>query len=191
MTAPHPTADTDDSAAADMDIAADTPPSHSRSPMDPPHSRSPSVGTPRSPGSPALRPTGMDTTDRLATDADSGDVLGVPGELSSFDNDLGLNPPPALSQSTHSPPEGLVPSRSNTPTPGTTFTQPLLASAGSGTFDLTDVRGDFISEEICAYWELVPGGEEWIEMVKSYLMLETIAPGKGVSIISLYSFKTN
>ena len=51
-------------------------------------------------------------------------------------------------------------------------------------FDLTDVQGGFISEDIRVYWESVPGGGGWVEMVKSYLILERITPMKGVSIVS-------
>ena len=53
--------------------------------------------------------------------------------------------------------------------------------AGKGAFDLAGVRGDFISEDTRAYWELVPSGAKWIALVKSYLELEAIPPIKGVS----------
>ena len=55
-------------------------------------------------------------------------------------------------------------------------------SAGDGVFNLTADCGDFVSEDICAYWESVPGGEKWVEMVKGYLALEAIPSTKGVSV---------
>ncbi|KAF9781701.1 hypothetical protein BJ322DRAFT_982843, partial [Thelephora terrestris] len=35
--------------------------------------------------------------------------------------------------------------------------------------------------DVRAYWESVPGGEKWVSMVTSYLILETMPPLKGVS----------
>ena len=91
-------------------------------------------------------------------------------------------PPPPNDLDSNPPPNSFPPTHPNTPTPGTTFTQPLLTSGGNGAFNMISDCGDFISEGICAHWESVPGGEKWVEMVKSYLTLEAMPSVKGVSV---------
>jgi hypothetical protein len=72
------------------------------------------------------------------------------------------------------------------PTPRSPLTHPPLTSAGNGAFDLTSVLGDFISESVRTYWESVPGGEKWVAMVQSYLLLQTIPPSKDVRVESSF-----
>lgn len=122
--------------------------------------------------SPPSPPPGTTTTDHSLVDADPGGISEIPPRLQ-----LPLPGDPGPDQ----PPETLVPPRSNTPTPEATLKQPLLTSAGHGAFDLAGVHGDFISECTRVHWESVPGGEKWVEMVKSYLILETMVPTKVVS----------
>jgi hypothetical protein len=64
-----------------------------------------------------------------------------------------------------------------------------LPSGGDGTFDLTGIPSDFISESTRAYWESVPGGEKWVAMVKSYLVLQTMPPSTHVCIPPPYPFE--
>jgi hypothetical protein len=84
-------------------------------------------------------------------------------------------PPPSVDDTDSDPPSPLsVLPHSAAPAPKTPPTQPALATPGNNTFDLTSVRGDFISERTCEYWGSVSGGEKWLKMVKSYLTLEKI-----------------
>ena len=120
--------------------------------------------------------------DHLITENDPSYTSEIPPQTPpSFRDDHDCNPPPALSPPVCSPAESSIPSCSSTPTPETILPQPLLACTGSGTFDLTGIHGSFISEDTRAYLESVPGGEEWVSLVKSYLKLEAIPPLKGVS----------
>ena len=159
MVPPHPA---DNPATVDMDTAEDTSlphgsPSQTNSPLAPPLN----VSDPWCLDSPAapLPRTGSPTL----IDTGRGDTSEDPPQSPSpFLDDI--SPIPSV--------------------PGNTLTQPLLASAGGSALDPTGVHGDFISKDTCAYWESVPGGEKWIEMVKSYLALEAMAPTKAVSIIS-------
>ena len=59
--------------------------------------------------------------------------------------------------------------------------RPLLATAGKNAFNFDSIREDFIDEAVIAYWEAVPGGGKWVEMVQSYLALSRLPPAKGVS----------
>ena len=92
-------------------------------------------------------------------------------------DDPGRNPPAC------SPGESSISSHSSTLTPGILPALPLLGHAGNLAFDLTGVRGNFISEDTCTYWGSVPGGTEWVTLVRSYLELEAIPPTKGVSLV--------
>ena len=113
--------------------------------------------------------------------ADFARALGVVSRTSSpFLVNPAANSPSQLSQSTNLPGDTPSTPRSNVPTSVTTLPYPPLTSAGNGAFNLTGVLGDFISESIRAYWESVPGGEKWVAMVKSYLILQTILPSRDV-----------
>lgn len=111
---------------------------------------------------------------------DSGHALGAASQMLS---QFPTNPPPSPPQSFDSPGDTPVTPRSDVPAPGNTLTRPPLTSAGNGTFDLTGVLGEFISESTRAYWESVPGGEKWTAMVKSYLILQTFPPSKEVRTV--------
>jgi len=76
----------------------------------------------------------------------------------------------------------LFPNNRSTPTPAAALAQPLLSTAGRGAFEPDGTCEDFINEAVVAYWEVVPGGVKWIEMVRSYLTLTQRLPAKGVSI---------
>lgn len=165
----------------DMDTTADY---HTGSPnaadLPPP----PSGVTLQTPSPPALSPTRECSADHLITENDSSSRSETPSPSRtppSFRDDADSNPPPAPSPPAHSQTESPVPPCSGTPAPGTILAPPLLACAGSGMFDLAGVHGDFISKDTCVYWESVPGGAKWIELVKNYLKLEAISPIKGVS----------
>lgn len=131
------------------------------------------ISVPQSLNLPTLLPPGTETSNHSPTDINPGDAsetsvptpLPIPGNLSPA-------LPPDLSPPTHLP--------QNAQPLGITFTQPPLESAGNGTFNLTGVIGDYISESTRTFWESVPGGEKWVAMVKSYLELQTIPPSKGV-----------
>jgi hypothetical protein len=91
-------------------------------------------------------------------------------------------PPPSVDDTDSDPPSPLsVLPHSAAPAPKTPPTHPALATPGNNTFDLTGVRGDFISERTCEYWGSVSGGEKWLKMVKSYLTLEKIPAVNRVS----------
>lgn len=138
----------------------------------------------QTPSPPTLSPTGESSADHLITENDSGSRSETPSPSQtppSFHDDVDNDPPPALLSPIHPQTESPVPSRSGTPTPGTILAPPLLVCAKSGTFDSASVHGDFISKDTCAYWESVPGGAKWIELVKNYLKLEAIPPIKSVS----------
>ena len=168
-------------AAASTDAVADTPPDVNTDPMNLPPPIVPNISNPQHPGTPVSPPPVAGAADHTPY-ADPGGAS--PRTPSPLPEDF-PNPPPTPS------PSPLSPSRSNTSTPETIPTQPLLPSARNGAFNLTGVRGDFISEDTREYWESVPGGDKWVEMVTSYLMLETMVPLKSVSTISLHSFITN
>ena len=143
---------------------------------------------------PALSPNREDSTDHLITENDSGSTLEILPPLQtppSLHDDPINDPAPTLPLPpiddpaptlpplpVRSPAKSPIPSPSGTPTPRT---PPLLACAGSGSFDPVNVHGDFISKDTCVYWESVPGGEKWFSLVKSYLELEALPPIKGVS----------
>ena len=58
---------------------------------------------------------------------------------------------------------------------------PLLATAENNTFDCDGIHKDFINKAVVTYWETVPGGGRWIEMIQSYLTLLRLPQAKGVS----------
>jgi hypothetical protein len=166
----------------DMDTTADdhtVSPSAVNIPSSPP-----SGATPQTPTTPAPSPTVGSSADRLIPENDSGSRSEIPSPSQtppSFHDEAGNNPPPALPPPIHSQTESPIPPRSSTPTPGAVLAPPLLVCAESGAFDLTGVHGGFISKDTRIYWESVPGGARWVELVKSYLKLETIPLVKGVS----------
>ena len=182
---------------ADMDTAEDTPsngdPDPANSPASPPLNisappASPPLNVSAPPASPLLSvsaaqslrspvqpPTEADHADHSLVNTEPEEV---PRALPPFSKGLSPDPPPI-----HLSPDIFTSLQPNTPTPITTPTQPLLTSAQSGAFDLTGISGDFISESTCIHWESIPGGEKWVEMVKSYLRLEAMVPMKNVSMI--------
>lgn len=140
-------------------------------------SPSPLGNTPFSPNPPVQSPIREDDTSHLFTENGPGRTSEVPSQTSPpLHDDPGCDSPTA-----RLPTESPLPSHPSTPTPGTLLSPPLLGIAGSDAFDLTGVNGDFISEDTCVYWESVPGGEEWVALVRSYLKLEAITPIKSVS----------
>ena len=179
---PH-TADKDGLTIPDMDVNMDTsPPNDNPGRVHLPPVPLPNASGPQGLDSPPSPPSGTVTTDHSPVDADPGGILEIPPRSQSpLPDDPGPNQPP----------ETLVPPCSNTPTPEATLNQPLLTSAENGAFDLAGVRGDFIFERTCMHWESVPGGEKWVEMVKSYLILEMMVPTKVVSTPSHILFTRN
>ena len=108
---------------------------------------------------------------------------------SSFPVDPDHNPPSILSPPIFLLRDVSVPPASYSPTPENTLTQPpWLASARKGALDPTGILGGFISENTCAYWGSVPGGEKLIAMVRSYIELQTMPPLKNVRIVSCHTF---
>ena len=147
------------------------------SPMSNPHGLCP----------PAPLPLGTGTTDHSPIGTNAADVSEVPPAPSPPPDNL--DPPSHSPPPIHPPYEAPIPPHSdNVQTPRTTLTQLPLPSAGDSPFDLTGVLGDFISESIRAYWESVPGGVKWVEMVKSYLELQTLPPSKGVRALPVLFF---
>jgi hypothetical protein len=96
---------------------------------------------------------------------------------------LSMDPVPMISADTAIDPEpGCQTSNDrSTPTPVAALARPLLSTAGNCAFKLDGAREDSMSETIVAYWETVPGGGRWVEMVRSYLALTQHLPVKGVS----------
>ena len=184
MAAPHPK-DISGLAAAGADDAADTSPNGNTGPMNPPPPAASSVSNPQHLGSPASPPPVAGTTNHTPHTNPGGAPGTPPRTPSPLPGDLGPDLP-----SVPSPPPP-SPSRSSTPTPETAPIQPPSPTARNDVYDLTGVRGDFIIEDTRVYWESVPGGEKWVEMVTSYLMLETIAPLKSVSPVLLFSLMAN
>ena len=78
-------------------------------------------------------------------------------------------------------PDFRIPDNGNTPAPDAAPTQPWLSTAGRGTFNPDGVDEDFICKAVIAYWEIVPGGQKWVEMIESYLGLAKCSLAKGVS----------
>ena len=74
-----------------------------------------------------------------------------------------------------------IPDDRSTPTPVAASAQPLLSTAGKGTLKHDGACEDFVDDAIIAYWEAIPGGGKWAEMIKSYLTLTQRPPAKGVS----------
>ena len=202
MAAP-PIEKTSGSPTAAMDTEDDaSPPGDNPSPTN----TSPSSPTsiPQCVNHPALPPLGPGSPDHSSIDTDSVDTSEVPPRTPSlFPGDTGSNQPsnvpppihpsrnPSVLPSSNTLSPGTMPSPGTTLSPGAAPTQPPLPSAGNGAFDLTGIPGDFIPESIRTYWESVPGGEKWVEMVKSYLTLQTMPPSKDVRILMLYYFATN
>ena len=67
------------------------------------------------------------------------------------------------------------------PTAGSGAVCPLLTTAENNTFDCDGIHEDFINKAVVTYWEAVPGGGRWIEMIHSYLTLLRLPQVKGVS----------
>jgi hypothetical protein len=179
MAAPHP-GDVGGLAVAGADAAVVTSPNGNTGPTNPPPPSTPSVSDPQHLGSPASPLPIAGTADQAPYTVPGGTPGTPPWTLLPLPGDLDPDQPPIPS-----------PPRSNILTPKTIPTQPLSPSARNSAFDLTGVRGDFILEDTRVYWESVPGGEKWVKMVTSYLMLETMAPLKSVRTVLLYSFTTN
>lgn len=96
---------------------------------------------------------------------------------------LSTDPTPVITDEMAIDPEldRLFPNNGSTPTPVAALAPPLLSTAGKGIFKPGGACEGFINEAVIAYWEVVPGGGKWVEMVKSYLTLTQRLPAKGVS----------
>ena len=133
---------------------------------------------------PASSLPGTGTTDPLPVDTAFRNMSETPLRL----------PSPFLDGSSSGPPSAPLPAANSlhttspcSATPAKTpLAQPSLASAGNNAFDLTGVCGDFISKSTREYWESVPGGEKWVAMVKSYLVLQTMPSSNRVSTLLHY-----
>ena len=190
MAAPHP-GDMGSSAVAGADAAVVTSPNGNTGPTNPPPPSTPSVSDPQHLGSPASPLPVAGTADQAPYTVPGGTPGTPPRTLSPLPGDLGPDQPPIPSPPRSNTPTIPSPPCSNTPTPKTVPIQQLSPSTRNSTFDLTGVHGDFILEDTRVYWESVPGGKKWVEMVTSYLMLETMAPLKSVRTVLLDSFTTN
>ena len=190
-TSPHlPT--TDDPPGAAMDVTDDASPSGSNlCSMDLPTSSPAGVGDTQSLNTLASPLPGAGTTDHSPIGSDDRGASEISLRMPSppLDNPSST-PPSTLSPTTHLPPNTSVPPCPAMSASATPLTQPLLASAGNGTFDLTGVCGDPISESTRGYWESVPGGEKWVAMVKSYLELQKMPPSSRVSAVLSVFFST-
>lgn len=73
--------------------------------------------------------------------------------------------------------------------------QPSAAVPIKGAFNIKGVHGGFINKATVQYWNSIPGGEKWVNMVQAYIDLERMPPTNAVchtlfldsvSIIDLY-----
>ena len=203
------TSTTDDASPSDGDSGPmNSPPSTPA--MDTIDYASPSNSEPSSMNSLPFTPT-MNTTDETSpsndnssptnplpsmdhppTDTNSGGSEVPLQTPSSSLGELGSNRPSNPTPPNHLSHNVPILPSSDTPTSGTMLVQPPLVSAGNGTFDLTGVSGDLVSESTCKYREMVPGGEKWVAMVRSYLVLQSMPPLKAIHTVPyLFYFTTD
>ena len=112
------------------------------------------TGNPTPPSSP--------TADPLA-DLDPGETPNETGEST---------PPPVLLAS---------PTAANGNFDSNGAIRPILVTAGKNVFNFDGTSENFINEAVLTYWEAVPGGERWIEMMCSYRALVRLPRAKWVS----------